>query len=369
MMAALLQEGAGDLDATAFATKRDDLAARIGFGASDDVVSLSATMLAETRDETVELLRLALTAPRFDAEAVERVRAQALASIRMGDADPGVVAGQAFYAAAFPDHHYGRPSIGTAESVAAVRVEDLRAARAAALTRERLRVAIVGAIGPEEAGAMLDRLFGGLPETVGGFPSIAQPSLSGETTVIDMDVPQSMVVFGSAGISRDDPDFMPALVMDYILGGGSFSSRLTREIREKRGLTYDIYTTLASGNYGSLYMGSFSSSNQHVAEAVDILRQEWDRMANDGVTDAELVSAKRFLTGDYALRFEGNASIAAQLIGVQIWVWDLDYINKRNDLVEAVTADDVARVARRLLSSGSLTTIVVGRPANMAEEN
>ena len=184
-----------------------------------------------------------------------------------------------------------------------------------------------------------------------------------------MDLPQSTVVFGSAGIARDDPDFVPALVMDYILGGGSFSSRLTREIREKRGLTYDIYTTLASGNYGNLYMGSFSSSNQHVAEAVDILRQEWDRMADGGVTDAELVGAKRFLTGDYALRFEGNASIAAQLIGVQVSGLGLDYINKRNDLVEAVTADDVARVARRLLSPGSLSTIVVGRPANLAEAN
>jgi zinc protease len=366
MMAALLQEGAGELDATAFAVAREELASYLGFWAGDDAVGLSATMLAETRDETVELLRLALTAPRFDAEAVERVRAQVLASIRMGATDPGTLAGRAFYADAFPGHPYGRPTEGTLESVTATRVEDLRRAHAATLARDRLRVTVVGAIRPDEVGPMLDRLFGGLPATGAALPPAVEPSLSGGITVLDLDTPQSLVVFGNAGLRNDDPDFIPALVMDHILGGGGFASRLTGEMREKRGLTYGVHTYLAAFNLGGLYMGSFSSSNARVAEALEVLRGEWVRMAEEGVTDGELASAKRFLTGDFALRFDGNGNIAGQLLGLQLAGLGPGYVTVRNDLVEAVTAADVARVARRLLSSDVLTAVVVGRPEGIA---
>ena len=246
--------------------------------------------------------------------------------------------------------------------MSAIGVEDLRAAHAAAFTRDRLHVAVVGAIGPDELGPLLDRLFGGLPATGARMPPVIEPTLSGETTVIDLDIPQSVVVFANAGLRRDDPDFVPAMVMDYILGGGGFSSRLTNEMREKRGLTYAVQTYLATLNLAGLYMGSFSSSNERVADALEVLRAEWVRMAEDGVTDDELSSAKRYLTGEYALRFEGNANIASQLLGLQVAGLGIDYVNIRNDLVEAVTSEDVARVARRLLLPEALTTVIVGRP-------
>ena len=278
-MAALLQEGAGGLDASAFAVAGEELAAHLSFWASDDAVGLGATMLADERQETVELLRLALTEPRFDPEAVERLRAQVLASIHAAAADPGSVGAHAFYADAFPGHPYGRPTNGTVESVAAIGVDDLRRAHAAALTRDRLHVAVVGAIRPDEVGPLLDRLFGDLPEAGRALPPPVEPSLSGDTSVIDFDTPQSLVVFGNAGLRSDDPDLIPALVMDYILGGGGFGSRLTSEMREKRGLTYGVYTYLAAHTLAGLYMGSFSSSNDRVAAALAILRAEWDRMA------------------------------------------------------------------------------------------
>jgi zinc protease len=362
LMAALLDEGAGALDSTAFATAREELASAIVFSPGLEQVTLSATMLSENRDATVELVRLAMTEPRFDPEPIERLRAQALASIRMGESNPGTLASEAFYAEAFPDHPYGRPVGGTLESVAALRVEDLRAAWTAALARDRLRVAVVGDITPEALAPLLDRLFGGLPAAGAALPTGIAPQLSGTTTVIDLDVPQSQVVFGNVGLLRDDPDYLPAVVMDYVLGGGAFSSRLTGEMREKRGLTYGVYTYLAPARLAGLYIGGFSSSNARVAEALDVLRAEWRRMAADGVTEAELLSAKRYLTGEYALRFQGNGNIAAQLLALQVFGLGLDYVNARNDLIEAVTAADVARVARRLLRTEALTTVIVGRP-------
>lgn len=363
LMTQLLGQGAGALDAAGFATARDDLAVQFGAGVSGDAVMMWATMLAETRDETVTLLRSALTEPRFDPEAVERLRGQVLATIRAGQTDPSTVASQAFYAAAYPDHGYGRPLAGTVESVAAITEEGLRAAWAEALTRDRLRVVVVGAIGPEETGAMLDRLFLDLPATGSGFPDVVEPRLAGGTTLIDMDVPQSAVVFGTSGIAVTDPDLMPALVMDYVLGGGSFSSRLVHEIRESRGLTYGVQTGLASGNYGNLYLGSLTSGNDSVAEAVGVLRQEWARMGRDGITEAELAAAKRYLTGAYPLRFDGNGSIASELLGLQVSGRGLDYVRERNDRIDAVTVEDVARVARRLLASQPLTVVIAGRPA------
>jgi zinc protease len=369
LMTALLEEGAGDLDATAFAEAREALAARFSFGASFDAVSVSATMLAENRDATLDLLRSALVAHRFDAAAIERVRSQLLASLRADASNPRRLASRAFLAQAYAGHPYARPSDGTEATVAALTRDQILAAREAALTTDRLAIAVVGAIGPDELGPLLDRLFGDLPRQGPALPPPASIVANGTVDVIDLDIPQSVVMFGHAGIARDDPDFIPAVVLDHILGGGGFGSRLTEEIRERRGLTYGIATWLATNDLGALYLGSFSSSNETVAEAIDLVRAEWARIATDGVTEAELDAAKRYLTGAYPLRFDGNARIAGQLLGLQIAGLDPDYVNRRNDLVEAVTLDDLARVADRLIDPDALGFVVVGRPEGVAATN
>jgi len=369
LMTALLEEGSGDLDATAFAQARDDLAADFSFDASRDEVSVSARMLSENLDASVDLLRAALVEPRFDADAVTRVRGQVVSNLRSDETDPDAIASRAFYAQAFPGHPYALPPDGTLATVADLDAEAVRAAHRAALAKDRLMIAVVGDIDAERLGPMLDRLFGDLPETGAPLPAVAEPATAGTLSVIDLDIPQSVVVFGHAGIPRDDPDFIPAFVMDQILGGGGFGSRLTEEVREKRGLTYGIYTYLAPGDFGALYMGRFSSANGRVAEALGILREEWARMAEEGVTEAELEDAKRYLTGAYPLRFDGNERIADQLLGLQTAGLDIDYVNERNDLVEAVTREDIARVARRILDPDRLTFVVVGRPEGVQATN
>jgi zinc protease len=369
LMTALLEEGAGDLDATGFAEATEELAASFGFDAGQDRVSVSARMLTENRDETLALLRAALVEPRFDPEPFERVKAQVLSRLRADETDPDALASRAFYAQAFPDHPYARPDAGTVASVAALDVAAIRAAHRAALVRDRLTVAVVGDITAEELGPLLDDLFGDLPTGGPELPPVADARSPGTLQVIDLDIPQSVVMFGHEGIPRDDPDFIPAFVMDHILGGGGFGSRLTEEVREKRGLTYGIYTWLAPGDYGWLYLGRFSSANARAAEAMEIVRDEWARMAREGVTEEELETAKRYLTGAYALRFDGNARIVSQLLGLQTAGLGVDYVNERNDLIEAVTTEDIARVADRLLKPDALTWVVVGRPEGVEATN
>lgn len=365
LMTGLLEEGTGDLDSTAFAERREDLAAHFGFDCGRDDVSISFETLSENRDAAVDLLREALARPSFTPEAVERVRGQLLASLEDSASDPGDIASRAFFATAFPDHPYGHPADGTLDSVKALDRDDLVAAHDATMTRDRLRLAVVGDITPGELGPMLDRLFADLPAAGPALPPVAEPKLPGTLQVIDLDVPQSLVFLGQHGIARADPDFIPAFIMDYILGGGGLGSRLSTEVREKRGLTYGINTMLAPMDFGALYLGHFASANDRVAEAIRITRAEWARMAEGGVTDAELDAAKRYLTGAYPLRFSGNDKTAQQLLGIQVAGLDIDYVNRRNALVEAVTKEDVARVAKRLLDPAELTFVVVGRPAGL----
>lgn len=365
LMAGLLEEGAGDLDAREFARSLESLAASISFDSSDDDVSISARFLSENRDEAAALLKLALTQPRFDADAIERVRQQVLSGLRSDAQDPNDIAGITFSAMAYGDHPYGRSGKGTIDSVAALTREDLQAAHLGALARDRLYVGAVGDITAEELGVFLDDLLGDLPETGAPIPGPAQVTLSGGVTVVPYDTPQSVALFGHIGIERDDEDFFAAFVMNHILGGGGFESRLMTEVREKRGLTYGVYSYLLPKDLAAVYMGSVASANDRVAEAVEVIKAEWARMATEGVTAEELDAAKTYLTGAYPLRFDGHGQIASIMTAMQMQGLGLDYITTRNDKVNAVTLEDISRVAERVLQPENLRFVVVGQPEGL----
>jgi len=365
LMTALLEEGAADRDAQGFAAEAEALAARFRFQAYDDTILVSASVLTENRDAALELLRTALVAPRFDADAVERVRGQVIANIRSDATDPNAIAGRRFDEIAYGDHPYATSGDGTIESVSALTRDDLVAAKDRVMARDRVFVGAVGDITAEELGALLDRLLGDLPATGAPMPERAAVTLTGGVEVVDFDTPQSVVVFGHEGIGRFDPDFFPAFVLDQILGGSGFGSRLMTEVREKRGLTYGIGTYLANFNQADLYLGQFASANERVAEAIEVVRAEWARAAAEGVTEEELDRAKTYLTGAYPLRFDGNATIAGILAGMQSEGLPIDYVENRNAYIEAVTLEDVRRVASRLLDPEALTFVVVGRPEGL----
>ncbi|SOC18771.1 zinc protease [Rhodobacter sp. JA431] len=365
LMTATLEEGSADLDSQGFAAAQEALAATFHFDVDDDALSVSARMLSENRAAAVSLLRGALVEPHFDQASVDRVRGQVLSIIASDAQDPNALAGEAFRKLAYGDHPYGSSLNGTTKSVQALTREDMFEAKSRVLAKDRLVVSAVGDITPEELGPLLDTLLGDLPETGAEMPPRAELGLSGGVTVVPFDTPQSVVIFGQEGIAMDDPDFFAAYVLNQILGAGGFSSRLMDEVREKRGLTYGIYTYLVPKDLAETWQGSFASANEKVAEAIEIVKAEWARAAAGAVSDKELSDAKTYLTGAYPLRFDGNGKIADILAGMQLSHMPVDYINTRNAQVEAVTAEDVARVAQRLLNAEALRFVVVGQPADL----
>lgn len=365
LMASLLDEGSGDKDARSFQQRREELAASFSFRAFDDMLSVSARMLTENRDEAVDLLRLALTEPRFDADALERVRGQMLAVIASDAVNPRQIASDRFHALAFGDHPYGSQMNGTAETVAALTRDDMIEAHRAALNRAGAYVSAVGDITADEVVLLVDRLLADLPADGPAMPDRIGLDLPGGVTVVPFPGPQSSAFFGHAGIERDDDDFFAAFILNHILGGGGFQSRLMREVRDARGLTYGIGTSLVPRDLTEMWLGSFSTSNDRFAEAMDLVREEWARLAADGVTADELDAAQTFLTGEYPLRFDGNAEIARIMVGMQMVGLTPDYVLRRNEYVMAVTLDEINRVAAEWLDPDALHFVVVGEPEGL----
>jgi zinc protease len=362
----MMDEGAGDMDSRSFQSREELLAMRMSFNADADNFRGSFQTLSAKRDEAFAMLELALNAPRFDPEPLERMRAQLILGLQQQDQDPDTITGRALMKAAVGDHPYARNSDGTVEGVKAVTADDLRALRERLFTRDGLRVAVVGDIDAKDLGALLDRTFGKLPATsampkIVDLPTFPQKPI----TVTDINIPQSIIQFVLPGIKRDDPDFIPAFVMNYILGGGGFGSRMMTEVREKRGLTYSISIDLAPLEAGGLILGGAATRNEKAGETIAIISQEIARMANEGPSEQELADVKTFLTGSYALRFDTGRKTSAQLLGIQEQKLGLDYVDKRNGMVNAVTIEDVKRVAQRLLKDKPLLFAVTGRPQGL----
>ncbi|MFD2182093.1 M16 family metallopeptidase [Rhodoplanes azumiensis] len=362
MVASLLDEGAGDLDARAFQQRLESKAIEFSMSAYRDSLMGSLRTLSENRDEAFGLLKLALTAPRFDPEAVERIRTGIVAALRRDAVTPNDLAGRKFWETAFAGHPYGRVTRGSVESVQAITVPDLKAYVGRVLARDNLVVGIVGDVDAATASRLVDEAFGSLPETaqLSVVPQ-AMPQDLGRRVQVDVDVPQSTLMLGGAGIARKDPDFIPAYVVNHILGGGSFSSRLYREVRETRGLAYGVSSSLVPLKSTALFFVSTATRADRVKESMDVIEAEIRRMAEEGPTADELAQAKSYLKGSYALSFDTSAKIANQLVLIQLEDLGIDYIDRRNGLIEAVTLDDAKRVAKRLLS-GKLLATVAGRP-------
>jgi zinc protease len=366
MVSGLLDEGAGDLDSQAFQTRLEDLAIRLSFDAGRDDFDGSLRTLATHRDVAFDMLRLALTAPRFDAAAVERIRGQIMAGLLRRQQDPEDIANREWFAAMFPAHPYGRPIEGTDESVPEITVADLKAHVAQHLTRAGLVVSVVGDIDAATLAPLLDRTFGALPAGAAAkTPAPGAPDPDGSRTVIRQSVPQTVISFGLPGILRDDPDWYAAYVMNYVLGGGGFNSRLTTEVREKRGLAYSVYTYLYPLDRAGLWVGGVSTQNARAAESLTVIRDELKRLREAGVTAEELADAKAYINGSFPLQLTSSARIASLLTSIQRNDLGIDYMDKRAALIDAVTLEDVRRVARRLIDPARLVVVAVGQPEGL----
>ena len=359
----MMDEGAGDLDSVAFQQRLQSLATRMDFDAGRDVMLGNVQMLAANKDESFELLRLAMSKPRFDADAIERVRGQIIAGLKFDENDPEEVASLAWDRLAFRDHPYGRPIKGTKASIAAITRDDLRDYVRRVFARDKLAITVVGDIDAETLGRALDHVFGALPQHSALAPvADVKPPLGPAREIIEMNVPQSVAQFGHRAFSRKDDDFMAAYILNYIIGGGGFSSRLMEEVREKRGLAYSVHSDLFPYQHGAVFVGNVATQNERVGQSLEVIESELRRVAEEGPSAEELAGAKSYLTGAYALRFESSSSIANQLLWIQIEDLGIDYIDRRNTLIEEVSLDDIRRVARRLIEADRLITTIVGKP-------
>jgi zinc protease len=365
LVASLLDEGVGEFDSKAFHNRLERKAIELSFQAGRETLRGSLRTLSENKDEAFDDLRLALTAPRFDVSDIETMRGQILSTLRRSATNPSDIASQRWWQAAFPGHPYSHPVSGTLESVPAVTADDIRDYAHRVLARGNLKVAVVGDIDAETVKTALDQIFGALPAQpeLKAIGTIAPQGL-GKRIVVKLDVPQAVVSFGGPGIARQDPDFMAAYIVNHILGGGSFSSRLYQEVREKRGLAYSVYDSLVWLNHTALFLGGTATRADRASETLDVIQKEIRRLANDGPTADELAHAKAHLNGSFALNLDTSSKIAALLVQLQLDGLGSDYLTRRRDMINAVTLDDARRVAKRLLDGGLLVT-VVGRPEGL----
>ncbi|MDA1089425.1 MAG: pitrilysin family protein [Proteobacteria bacterium] len=370
MAASMLDEGAGDLDSRTFQQRLEDLVITLRFRAGRDSLSGRLVTLAENGDTAFAMLALAMSKPRFDAEPVERIRSQILAKIRQDSEQPGAIAGETLFKTLFPSHPYGRPTDGLKDDVAAITQADLKAFTAGRLAKDNLIIGVVGDIKADTLATLLDSTFGGLPAKARSWTlPEADPQGAGRTIVIKKRVPQSSIVFAEKGLKRSDPDFYAAYVMNHVFGSGGFTSRLYSTIREKHGLAYSVYAGLHPLDRAGLIFGAAGTANVSVAETLRLLRQEWAKMAKDGMSEKELADAKTYLTGSYPMRFTSSGSIAAMLVGIQRDNLGIDYMDRRNGLIEAVSLGDVNRAAKDLLRANKLTIVVVGDPKDVTSSN
>ena len=360
---AMMDEGAGDLDSAAFQAKRDELNMKMSFNANFDHFEGSFQTLTDKREDSFALLKLALTKPRFDKDPLDRVRDQLLVGARENEEEPDKISSRAWMVKAFDGHPYARESEGTVKSLATITSDDLHAMHKQLFTRKGLKVAVVGDIDEATLIRLLDETFGELPDSE---PPPAAPMIhvadKPETQVIDRDIPQSIITFGHDGMLRTDPDFIPAYVTSFVLGGGGFGSRLTEEVREKRGLTYGVSIGLYPFDHAGLVFGQLGTRNEKAGEALAVVKETMRKFAEEGPTQAELAETKTYLTGSYALRFDSNSKVANQLLAIQQDNLGIDYINRRNALIEGVTLDQAKAQAKRISDPDKLIVTVVGKP-------
>jgi zinc protease len=367
-VAAMLNEGAGELDAEAYQNRIADLSVDLEIGAGRDDFGVTVRMLNESRDEAIDLLQLALTSPRFDPDAMERIRGQILSSISYNATDPHEIAARVFGEAAFGDHPYGRRPEGTAETVALIGRDDLQAYVDSNFARDNLVIGAVGDIDAASLGVLLDRLFGDLPAEA-NLPEVPEivPAGAGRTIVVDREIPQSVITFGAPGLKRDDPDFYTASVLVEAIGGG-FGARLTQEVREKRGLAYSVGAVLATYEHAGVIWGQAGTRNERVAETIQIVRDVLADVAANGIAQDEIDDARDYIVGSYPLRWTSSRSTAGALVSIQLAGLPIDYVEERDELFAAVNADDVRRVAAELLEPGNLLFVVVGRPDGVVSD-
>lgn len=358
-----LDEGAGNLDSQSFQKILSDKSITLSFSASRDKFYGTLKTLSRHKEDAFNLMHLALSEPRFDQEAIDRMKASNIARIRSSMTDPEWMAARLSNDISYAGHPYAQNSGGTLTTIAGLTREDLQSFVKSQFALNRLNIAVSGDITAVELAALLDRVFSFLPAD-----STSKPlddhliKADGQTYLFEKDIPQSIIQMFQPGIKQKDPDYYAASIMNFILGGSGFGSRLTEEVREKRGLTYGVYSSFGVYDHTNIFSVSLSTENKNTDEALKVIRQEMKRIQDQPITQKELDEAKSYIIGSLPLSFSSTMAIAANVLSLKEDNWPIDYYDQYPELIRQVSIEDVQRVARKVLQPESMVTVVVGHP-------
>ena len=354
-----LDLGAGKRDETAIAEQLADIGATLGGGADTDRASVALRTLSakEQRNAALDILRNVLHAPLFDAAIFDREKARTTAGLKEAMTRPESIAGKAFWATMYPDHPYGRQA--TPETIAALERDDLAAFHKRYYTANNASITLVGDISRKEAEQIAQAIAAGLPKgepvTLPAAPSQAK----GNTVKLPHPASQAHIYIGLPAIERGNADFFPLLVGNYTLGGGGFVSRLMKEVRDKRGYAYSVYSYVAPMKQAGPFQIGLQTKRSQAKDAIKVAREVLDGFLKDGPSEEELTAAKANLIGSFPLRLDSNKKLLDNAAMIGFFGLPLDYLDHYQAKVEAVTADDIKQAFARHVRPADLITVTV----------
>lgn len=369
LTARLLTYGTKKRSAVQISETLDFMGASLSASCGEDVATVSMTILKKDLAAGLELLAEILTRANFPAAEIDRQKQAVIASIRARQEDPGAVAAIAFGAALFPKSPYGRPVDGTEATVKSLQQKALQDFYTRHYRPNRAILAVVGDVAEKEIADALGKAFKAWSKGAAGTKPAPPAQIGAAQTVqVKKDLTQANIVLGHNGVTRGNQDYYAIQVMNYILGGGGFSSRAMDSIRNERGLAYSVYSYFAAEKGHGSFQFVMQTRNETAAEAIRIARDEMRRIREQPVDEQELSDAKDYLIGSFPLRFDTNRKVASFLAQVEYYELGLDYPERYSDLIRKVTREDVARVARQYLRPDDLITVVVGNSTKIAQK-
>ena len=362
-VASLLDEGSGELDSINFQERMKSLGMKLRFSSSKDNFSGTFQTVSENITESFNLLKLAINHPAFNKNAIEKIRNQVNASLKIQESDIQYLASKNFDESFYNNHKFSRSDTGTIESIKKIKKEDLKKYVKKYFTKSNLVIGVSGDITKDKLIKLIDSTFGNLDD--GKNISFLIPkfnSLNKGKKVVTKETPQTSVVFGQRGLKREDEDFFAARIANYVLGGGGFQSKLYKKIREENGLVYSIYSYLIPFTNDGIIIGGFQTKNSSVYETIDLLKDEWDAAKKKGLTQEELDNAKSYFIGSFSRNYTSTLAIANLLETIQFYNLGIDYFQRREKIIKNLTLENINEVSKNIFNTKKLFFSIVGKP-------
>lgn len=361
-VSALLDEGAGSYNSEEFQTRMDKLGMKLNFSSSRDSISGTFQTISKNKSESFKLLKLIFSNPRFDEQDIDKIRNQIIASLKINQSNISDIANQEFHKNFFADHSFSKNPNGTIESVIEIKKKDISEYFKNFITKSNLVMGVSGDVSKEEIKKLMEETFSNLPLTSNNLTKISsKKKFPKGTKFIEKDTPQASIIFAQKGVSRKDKDFFSARIANYVLGGGGFQSRLYKNIREKEGLVYSIYSYLVPYVNNDLLFGGFQTTNENVDKTIELVKNEWDLIATKGISNKKLKDAKSYYKGSFTRNLTSTSSISSLLRTVQLYGLDKNYFQERNNIIDNITLKDVNNIAKMIFNSDELYFVVVGK--------